>query len=265
MDVYYVYEWIDPETGNIFYVGKGKGKRAWNSHSGYRCGNKLKNILKKGYAIQEIVNIVKEGLSESVALSIEDSLIKKYKRIEDGGTLFNHALNGARISNKKKKQIDLAILNNVKFLYEQQKCSANSIGKVYGVNGGTILRWLKSVGVKIRANSLPKKHIHQHIFSVLEMYSCGNTASSIASHFNVDVSTVINLLKQNHQPVRSKRIIFSDDIIQDIIDSYKSGESSNIIAKRYDVACCTILRTLKEKSVAIRSNSDAQKSKKLLK
>lgn len=265
MNVYYVYEWRHPGTGDVFYVGKGKGRRAWNSHSGYRCGSKLKSLIKSGYSKQDIVHIVEENLEEIVALNIENKLIKKYKRIEDGGTLFNHALNGARISSKKKKSIDPAILNNIKFLYEEQKYSLNRIGDIYNVTGTTIARWLRSTGVKIRFNSLPKKSIHHHINEVIEIYNRGDSASSIARYFNVDIGTVINILKQSGINIRSKRIIFSPEEIQHIINSYESGESSNIIAKRYNVTCATILRTLKEKSVTIRSNSDAQKSKKLLK
>jgi transposase len=259
MKDYYVYVWKNPETNKIFYIGKGKGRRAWNSHAKYRSGYKLKNLLKRGFCMKDIVSIFKDNLTEIDALKIENSLIKKYKRIEEGGTLLNYALNGGRISNKKKKQIDPDILNDIKILYEQRGLSASSICKRYNVSSGTIIRWLRLSKASIRPNSLPKKTINKHKKRVIEMYGVGYSIKKIAKIYNVCPTTVLRILKESKIELKGRRIKFSPVDLNDIIKQYLDGCSSTAIAKKYNVRCCTILRALKENNILIRNNSEAQK------
>jgi len=259
MNDYYVYIWKNPETNTIFYVGKGKNKRAWNPHANYRSGHKLKSLLKRGHNINSIVSIFKNNLTESAALQIEDKLIKKFKRIEDGGTLLNYALNGARISSKKKKQIDPNILHNITNLYENYKLSAAEISKKYNVCGTTILRWLRSNNVTIRPNSYPKKITTKNENIIFKMYKEGMSSVQIAKHYNVSPSSVTKSLKKFNTSLRGRRKRFKFSDTQKIIKMYKSGISSTVIANMYSVRCCTILRQLRESNIAIRTNSEAQK------
>lgn len=80
MNIYYVYELIDPLTNKPFYIGKGKEKRAW-THNTFtsRTNNpykdrKIKKIQKNGY--QPIVNLVSCNLSEEDAYNLEEQLIE---------------------------------------------------------------------------------------------------------------------------------------------------------------------------------------------
>ena len=72
--MYYVYKHHTKDTNELFYIGKGKGQRAFEA-SGSR--NKLwKNIVNKhGY----LVEFIKENLTEEEALQIEKEAIELYK------------------------------------------------------------------------------------------------------------------------------------------------------------------------------------------
>jgi len=87
---FYVYTWIDPRNQTVFYVGKGKGKRAYSVYKKHRNEffiRKFESIKKDGFEPQVI--IVKENLTEKEAYSLEFDLINQYKRFGDGGTLTN--------------------------------------------------------------------------------------------------------------------------------------------------------------------------------
>lgn len=79
--LFYVYELIDPRNGNVFYVGKGKGKRAWAHEKeaargipSYKC-NKIRAIKKLGLKIQ--YNIVCHFEDEDLAYDAEINRIKE--------------------------------------------------------------------------------------------------------------------------------------------------------------------------------------------
>lgn len=75
---FYVYVHIDP-LGNIFYVGKGTGKRAW-SHDRHDLWNRYIKRFGGEYSVQ----IIKENFTEDEAHDLEDDLIVEY-----GGQLVN--------------------------------------------------------------------------------------------------------------------------------------------------------------------------------
>jgi hypothetical protein len=79
-DIFYVYEYLN-DDGTPYYIGKGKGNRIHDSHN-----NVIVPPLEKR-------RFIKTNLNESDALSLEISLIRKYGRKIDGGTLDNTKLN----------------------------------------------------------------------------------------------------------------------------------------------------------------------------
>lgn len=89
-NIFYVYIWYDPINNRPFYVGKGKGDRAYavsyKSRNQYfmRKYNKILDSGKEPY-----VKIVKDCLCEDAALEYELELILKYKPIFEGGILTN--------------------------------------------------------------------------------------------------------------------------------------------------------------------------------
>lgn len=73
MNAYYVYAHYKANTDEIFYIGKGKNKRAWHLHSRNRY---WKSIVKKyGYSVK----ILKSNLNEQEAFVLEIDLIKSLK------------------------------------------------------------------------------------------------------------------------------------------------------------------------------------------
>lgn len=81
MNTYYVYQLIDPRNNKVFYIGEGKGKRA-HSHLNFTsgCNNPHKDrIIKKiqDSGQQVIVEIVRDGLTKSQSIQLEEELINK--------------------------------------------------------------------------------------------------------------------------------------------------------------------------------------------
>jgi len=82
---YYVYFLIDSYNNEIFYIGKGKNKRAENHVSEYKKGiisnhkkyQRIGNILSNKNKV--LIHIYKNQLNEHDALRIEKQLIQNYK------------------------------------------------------------------------------------------------------------------------------------------------------------------------------------------
>lgn len=103
---FYVYKHVDPDTGDLLYLGKGSGQRAWMCLGGYddtRYGHRsrehaerLNGFMDKGYLPCDWVVIVERGLTSSAAMKKEQELIRTLK------PLFN------RVLGKKICKVNLA-------------------------------------------------------------------------------------------------------------------------------------------------------------
>lgn len=74
--IYYVYEWFNTVTGEVFYVGKGCHKRYLEKN---RRNNKFKEYIEQNPVD---VRIVISGLTEEEAFQKEKELYLKYKAID---------------------------------------------------------------------------------------------------------------------------------------------------------------------------------------
>lgn len=88
---FYTYIWRDA-AGVPFYVGKGKGKRAYNTR---QRSSEFKDIFEQGGCLVEIVDWF---IHESQAHAHEVELIELYGRRELGGTLVNKTDGGEGLS-----------------------------------------------------------------------------------------------------------------------------------------------------------------------
>src|SRR4030043_1805886 len=70
---FYVYIHKDP-NGNVFYVGKGKGKRAWDKSKRHSM---WKRYVKR-FSGRFNVEIYRDNLTEDEALNLEYELMDKY-------------------------------------------------------------------------------------------------------------------------------------------------------------------------------------------
>lgn len=81
---YYVYVHRKKTNGDVFYVGKGKGRRAWR----FNDRNRLWKRTNDKYGC--IVEIVQNNLQEWYALELEIDLVLKHGRVDNNtGTLTN--------------------------------------------------------------------------------------------------------------------------------------------------------------------------------
>ncbi len=97
---YYVYAHLHPKTNDVFYIGKGKGNRAFEKVSRNNAWYKFTESLVQPYKVL----ILKDNLSEFMAETWEERLIEKFGTIHDGGILVNstgskiHPMMGVSIS-----------------------------------------------------------------------------------------------------------------------------------------------------------------------
>ena len=82
MDQYYVYQHIDPDTGELLYIGMGSYERAWLCRGSNRKKNhqeRLNELFALGYTMQDVVRIMATGLNKAAALNLELIKIEKFK------------------------------------------------------------------------------------------------------------------------------------------------------------------------------------------
>lgn len=146
-NMYYVYQLVDPQNNQPFYIGKGKGRRAkthlWETpetRNVYK-ENKIADIRKSG-SEPKIEYVAENIIDEDLAYNIETELIKKYGRkgYEKNGILTNVCIDNRPPNHKGKT-------------YEE----------IYGPEKAKEQRELRSRLQKERGGYGPKKHNNETI------------------------------------------------------------------------------------------------------
>ena len=250
-NIFYVYTWTDPDTAIVFYVGKGRDNRAYRNHYAQRCSNKLARILDRGYNMNSVVSIISQNMTEDEALDLEVQLINEYKRLEDGGTLFNYKLErtpggtATKLLTIEERAVAIE-------LYENGH-NAKDVGEYFGVHETTILRRLKLWGVTIRCSGT-KRRVMDTMDIVLK-YTAGMTVAQIAKLYSCSVPSILQILRSKDIYIRSagsynlKQLpVDADDrrnAIDDITHQYSIAKSNIFIsAKKYNISVPSIRKIL---------------------
>jgi hypothetical protein len=93
MNDFYVYAWTRPDTGDVFYVGKGRGNRdVTYKHHNSHFMNIVKKLKRDG--VDPIVHRIAENITEQEAFDLERVEISLHGRRVFGGTLVNNTDGG---------------------------------------------------------------------------------------------------------------------------------------------------------------------------
>ena len=188
--MFYVYFWNDPRVDEVFYVGKGMNQRAWKKHHNQRCENRRQRIHSAGFSDRDIVQIVRDGLTEKAALDLEEKYITQYKIIEDGGTLFNYRKKG--LAKGSWQKISNSEIKNIIKLYNNNK-TMKEIGLLYNVHETTIRKYLLEAKNTIRKSGYTEPHPSNWSY-IISLLMGGRSKVSIMKEFGFCYPTFQRLL-----------------------------------------------------------------------
>lgn len=112
LKVYYVYFHVRSSDGRVFYVGKGKGKRAWSIQGRSDWWFRVK----KKHGIEIVIK--KEGMSESCAMTLEKVLINTLRK--SGNPLVNITDGGQGLSGHTHSKESIELMKELsarKYIY----------------------------------------------------------------------------------------------------------------------------------------------------
>jgi uncharacterized protein (DUF433 family)/transposase-like protein len=94
------------------------------------------------------------------------------------------------------------------------------------------------------------------VADILNLYKEKHSIDAIANKYRISPTPIENLLRIHNIPTRTtgetKKIVFTEEQISEILEYYKQGQTSREIGRIYGVSHNIVVRTLKEKGVRIR-------------
>jgi len=193
-NVFYVYLHRRASDNKVFYVGKGKGKRAYSTFG--RNDRWNKTAKKHGL----IVEIVFDNLEETEAFQVERDTILEMKYFGyplvnmtnggDGISGFKHSVETKRKQSERmilsyNEEIANNLANGVREYYKNNKCIKKFSGKPWD-----------------HPNALPRIWTNLELF--YDYYStCNISQSTLEQIFGLNLESVYKLLKTGFNPSQS--------------------------------------------------------------
>lgn len=178
-NIYYVYSHRHPETGEIFYIGKGCKGRAWDFATRSKSHKDYCNALfYKGYLPCDFVYIEKSGMEENDAIKLENELILAC----DPRTLLNKVQKGNRVP-----------IPEIVTMYKNG-LSYEKIAKALGIHS-RVIKWNLDREDIIPPSYIKKqtKYCHE---TMIDLYQSGVQPKNIAEQMECSLSLVCSVLKE---------------------------------------------------------------------
>ena len=195
-------------------------------------------------------------MGEDEALKQEIELIQKYKRLEEGGVLYNYLLKNFPCH---KKLIDPDLLQKVINEYTTTTLSAREIGKKYGIHETTCLRWLKQHNIPVYSKGNRRNISDDMGNQILVHFNNGLCPIEIARQLNITLAIILRFLRKNNFKTNSKvenrkKKTDNKENIDKIISMYQSRCSIQKIANEIKTSTTHIRRILIDNNINIRRN-----------
>jgi hypothetical protein len=138
MNIYYVYAYLRKSDDTPYYIGKGKGNRAWDKGHSCTVPNDTSKIV-----------LLKENISEQEALDLEIELIAQYGRKDLGTGILRNLTDGGEGSRNMSKLVKDKISNTLKGrivpkeLVQRRIKAKQALGKTSPLKGRPLADWHK--------------------------------------------------------------------------------------------------------------------------
>jgi hypothetical protein len=197
---------VDPKTGLPFYLGKGKGDRAYIPFRNPRVTNKYNKLINEGYVNNEIIHIRISNLEEDEAYKKETELIAKYGIVDEGGCLLNFRKDGQNANSYAK--LRGRVIDDIISLYTVTKLNMKEIGELYEVHETTIRSILIKNKIDIRPQGFTtpgKVEILNNKERFFDLYVNQKiTLKAISNMLNCSIPVVIDAFNQVGIPIRKR-------------------------------------------------------------
>jgi hypothetical protein len=138
MNIYYVYAYLRKSDNTPYYIGKGKGNRAWDKGHSCTVPNDTSKIV-----------LLKENIAEQEALNLEIELIAQYGRKDLGTGILRNLTDGGEGSRNMSKLVK----DKISMALKGRKVPAETItkrlktieklGKISPLKGRPLADWHK--------------------------------------------------------------------------------------------------------------------------
>lgn len=145
-----------------------------------------------------------------------------------------------------------------------------SLSNKYQCSTSTIKNFLVKNDIKIETEVnrdllSRNKYINTISPDIIKMYKNNDSIHKIMKHFRMSYEKVLEVLNNNQIPIKIKgfytRIVFEEEIVNEICEKYKNGQTIGKLCLEYEVSHPTLLNILKLNNINTRERMSSFLSK----